>query len=701
MGFTYKTLSSNDTTLTSYISNKLWEVENPVLSENGIRFYVGENLPINIDNPFNPNIDSVSTNGEYRRLLYDSIRHLYYENYTSGSLTGQFFESSSLFNYEQSTLTSGSMLSSFKNIPTQTGSIGTPIYDETPFDADRGGKILIISIDQNLHGSGLIPTTVYISGSTYYLRDDGEGNIFDFRSFDDFVKYGNDPNEGIYSIDRYLGSISGEPGFKYVGNVFYSQGLIIITDEDYLCILGLPPTTLNDYFTFHNLEPSKSLDIIANDFSDCGELTLESFISYSIDGYTFPDFNYNGGIIDIIPTQASLIPGEYKIGYTIENTLNLTSNTASVNLTITSEPLQIIDIISSSVCFDDPSIVPVTFSINQGVPYYSYSLDEGDTYIGVNELFNVTISGSVTASSNNIIYVKDYLGEIVTQSFSSWYPEVLATINIQKLPCTSTSNDGKIFVDNDQTAVSASINGISQALPSTFTGIPTGSIEIELTSSFGCTTSSFIDVGVYPPLTASVTQSNPSCIGSNDGSIIINLTNVIDTLKVDLTNTYAAIPLSDFPNNSVTAFNLETGSYLLEVYSQDPDECQYFSQSFNITDPQIISFSVTASYINSCSNQALFNDITGGNPPYTYFALTQSPSSQKVTSSVSLFEIITGTDNDDVITGSFSLNLNTLNGGNYITYIIDNNGCQSPTSSLSTFSRQFIYSGSICEIEKE
>ncbi len=27
--------------------------------------------------------------------------------------------------------------------------------------------------------------------------------------------------------------------------------------------------------------------------------------------------------------------------------------------------------------------VPVTFSIDYGVPYYSYSLDEGNTYLGI------------------------------------------------------------------------------------------------------------------------------------------------------------------------------------------------------------------------------------------------------------------------------------------------------------------------------
>jgi hypothetical protein len=38
------------------------------------------------------------------------------------------------------------------------------------------GKVVIISIDQNIYGSGLSPNSVFISGSTYYLRDDGEGN---------------------------------------------------------------------------------------------------------------------------------------------------------------------------------------------------------------------------------------------------------------------------------------------------------------------------------------------------------------------------------------------------------------------------------------------------------------------------------------------------------------------------------------------
>jgi len=675
MSFSYKTLNSNDITLTSHITNKFWEVKNSTLSENGVTIYIGENLPINIDNPFNPIDDIKTSNEEYRRLIFDSIKHLYYKNYISGSLTGSFFQSSSYFNYEQSTLTSGTL----RELANNTGSANISyapnnqyggsttiydnisLYDVATFDPDRGNRIVIISIDQNIFGSGLSPNSVFISSSNYYLHDDGEGNFFDY-----------------YTQDNYLNPISS----SLVGNIFYSHGLIVITNENYLCVFGAPPTAINDYYSYYNLNLTKSLEVLNNDYTDCGILLPETFTTHSLEGYTFPSFTYNDGTLSIPPIQPNLIPGEYKIGYTIENNLGLISNTASINLNITSEPLQIINIISSSVCFNDTSSVPVTFSIDYGVPYYSYSLDEGNTYLGINDLFNVIISGSITASNNNIIYVKDYLGEITTQTFSSWYPEVLASIIIQKPPCSDISTDGKIFINNDQTAISASINGVSQALPALFTGIPTGSIIVGLTSSFGCTTSSIVEVDIYPQLIANITQSNISCNGLTNGFLRVNFTNVIDNLKVTLLDPtssiiYNNIPLSNFPNNSVTASNLSTGSYNLIVSSSIIDQCQIYSNVFNITEPTTISYNISASYIDTCSNQILFNDITGGTPPYTYIAI-ESGSNQIYSSNTTIVD------------------LESLNGGTYISYVIDNNACQSYTSSLEIFSRQFIYSGSEC-----
>ena len=100
MSFSYKTLNSTDITLTSYIANKQWEVNNSSLSSNGITVYMGENIPLTTTTPFHPINDVQTANEEYRRLIYQSVKHLYYQNYISGSSIGQFFNSSSYFNYK-------------------------------------------------------------------------------------------------------------------------------------------------------------------------------------------------------------------------------------------------------------------------------------------------------------------------------------------------------------------------------------------------------------------------------------------------------------------------------------------------------------------------------------------------------------------------------------------------------------------------
>lgn len=668
MSFSYKTLNSTDITLTSYIANKQWEVNNSAFSQNGITIYMGENVPINRNSPFNIIDDTQTSNGEYRRLIYESIKHLYYENYTSGSLNGQFFQSSSYFNYEQSTLVSGTI----RNIPTITGSILNPsnasvfngalydvassLYDEVAFDPDKGSKIVVISIDKNIYGSGLSPNSVIISGSTYNLQDDGEGNMLDTLATSSL----------------------------YIGNVFYSQGLIVITNQDYLCVLGTPPTAVNDYSSYLNTTPLTNLDILGNDFVDCGYLDYTSFLPNTIPGYIFPNYTQDNGIIAITPDQTSVIPGDYKLGYTISTTSGMRSNTGSINLIITSEPLQITNVISSSNCWGTASNSPVTFSINYGVPYYSYSLDNGTSYTGSNNLFNVVVSGSVLSSNNNTIYVKDYLQNIVTQSFSAWYPPVTYTTTIVKSPCSNTSTDGIVTISSTGlTGTSVNIDNTGwYTLPKSYNNLSTGSHNIVVSDINNCITSSTIILTPYTQLTASMALNNISCYGGSNGNLSVAFTNVIDNLYVTLLDPtssaiYNNIPLSSFANNTVTASNLLTGSYNLNLISTGSNECQSYSDTLNLTSPTKVTFTTTASFIDSCSNALIFNAI-GGTPPYTYFAID--------TGSGVTFS-----------SDSSSFLLNTLIGSTYDLIVVDNNGCSVTGSSpLTVFGRNYIYSGSNC-----
>lgn len=668
MSFSYKTLNSNDITLTSYIANKQWEVNNSTLSQNGITIYMGENLPINQLNPFDPINDSETSNDEYRRLIFNSIKNLYYQNYTSGSLTGKFFQSSPFINYEQSTLTSGSMLSAYRNIPTITGSsalgirptvfdtnlydISSSIYDTTGYDPDKGSKITVISIDQNVFGSGLHPNTILISGSTYNIQDDGEGNLIDVNTS------------------------------TYVGNVFYSQGLIVITNQFYLCILGAPPISVNDYYSYSNTNVLQTLEILSNDFADCGAIDPTSVEIY---GDNFPDYTINNGIITITPNQTSLIPGDYQLLYTVGNYDGIRSNTSSINLKVTSLPLEITNIVIDSLCYGATGSLEVSFDVNYGVPYYSYSLDGGASYTGSNDLFNTTFTGFISASSNNVIYVKDSTETIYSASFSSWYKPVSYTTSIVKNPCSPTSNDGQILVEAGETgtAVQARISGSGfyVNLPRTFTGLPTGSITIQARNINECITSSVVILEAYTALTASVTQSNVSCYSGIDGSLSIAFTNVTDTLLVNLLGPtgsyiYNNVLLSSFPNNTITASNLTTGSYTLNVTASGNLQCQSYSNNFTITSPTTLTFTVTASYINSCSNAILFN-ATGGTPPYRYFASNTTVG-------------ITYESDTNLI------ELNNLNDGGYSAFVVDSNACGSSTSAVKVYGRKYVLTGSFC-----
>lgn len=673
MSFSYKTLNSTDITLTSYIANKQWEVNNSALSSKGITVYIGENIPITTTNPFTPASEIQTSNEEYRRLVYKSIKHLYYQNYISGSLTGQFFNSSSYFNYEQSTLVSGTI----RNLTTTTGSNINPnqktyyddisrwdvvssLYDTDTLDPHAGSRIAVISIDKNIYGSGLSPNSVYISGSTYLIQDDGEGNMID-------------------TLDS-----------TYIGNVFYSQGLIVVTNQDYLCIFGVAPTTIDNSYSYISTTAIPSLDVLTNDFTDCGTVDYTSFIASVSPGYSFPNYTQVGGIITITPDQSSVIPGNYKLNYTIANNSGIRSNTSSINLTITSQSLSISNIISSSTCYGTSSIRPVTYSINYGVPYYSYSLDGGASYTGSNSLTTLTVSGSILSSTSSKVYAKDYYGTVVTASFSSWYPIPFAiTYQNTLFPLCGPTGSTTIQINSGSSAVSASVNGGAyKALPNTFTNATTSST-ILYQDAYGCVVSSTFNLGYIAPITSSFSTSSISCYGYANGTATFNFINAVQGqyyqyFASDYINSpapaYAGFLPSLVNNTSSISFPSlnAAASYTMSVYPTTANTCsiQSYYKEFTVTQPTQLTLSVTASYQDSCSN-AISYSLAGGTPPYTFRATD--------TGSLATYS----TDTSPLI-------LPDLNGSTYSFIAIDANGCTLNGTLLIVYGRSYFYSGSNC-----
>jgi len=126
---------------------------------------------------------SFNTNGE-DFLVYKLAKQLYYNLYLTGSLNN----SASYWNDNlQSTAASGTFDNDYRYFP-------NVINDQ----------ITIMAIPRTIFGENISRKSLRISGTTYNLVDDGNGNIIDAG------------NNNVH-----------------VGNILYAQGIIVITNQDY------------------------------------------------------------------------------------------------------------------------------------------------------------------------------------------------------------------------------------------------------------------------------------------------------------------------------------------------------------------------------------------------------------------------------------------------------------------------------------
>ena len=194
----YKQFLAADITVIPFEVNKSFSYKGVELKSSDVE--IERYLGLNTSSLFNPATDPTTGGNslQYQRLVYDSIKELYYSNYLSSSygspattqslvpgnnVEGNVFvgptdSSGRYFNYNQTTLTFE------KFFPTGADDI-----------------IGVISIPSRLYGNYIQPKSFVWSGVSGSIYDDGEGNL-------------------IYSS-------SGE----ICGQIFYPHGIAIITSD--------------------------------------------------------------------------------------------------------------------------------------------------------------------------------------------------------------------------------------------------------------------------------------------------------------------------------------------------------------------------------------------------------------------------------------------------------------------------------------
>jgi hypothetical protein len=283
----FKKLNKSDVTVVPYHANKQWKLPFDIFPTN--RDYLVIYKGTNLTGQFSPDTDPV-TAGQYERLVYAQINQLFYQTYSSSLNTSSL--ANSLY-YE----------SASESRP--TGSYF--VYNENPnlikkFPTGSNDGIRVLAFNQDIYGNKILPNHFVLSSSAYYVTDDGYGNLFDTKTTK-----------------------------THIGNIFYPQGIAVITTQSYQTMFPLPPLAVNDTQTFSN-SASKQFTPLLNDISIArgGIQIVNSSIALSGSATDLSKWSVNGsGVVTLTTT----VPGTYDIYYTFDvhyNEGDITSNQARI-----------------------------------------------------------------------------------------------------------------------------------------------------------------------------------------------------------------------------------------------------------------------------------------------------------------------------------------------------------------------------------
>lgn len=219
----FKRVNPADQFQDKIIANKRWTgtYSSYPYSDDYIKVYTGQNIQ---DTWTSSSIQSQSV---YYQLEYNTINQLFYQDYTTG------------LNTQQRTAFSNN----YENISSTRATASYFIYNENPFyytefPTNPNDTIKTLYIDKDVYGNRIFPGSLILSSSNYYILDDGNGNLYDWK----YVLSGSNlyyispsgSNNYAYVDYNYIQEYIAASGSAFfVGNIFYSFGLSVITSQYY------------------------------------------------------------------------------------------------------------------------------------------------------------------------------------------------------------------------------------------------------------------------------------------------------------------------------------------------------------------------------------------------------------------------------------------------------------------------------------
>jgi len=287
----FKKLKSSDVITVPVVANKQWNFNYCPIPQSDP--YVKVCNGIYKTGTFVPGEEYI-TEGQYDRLTYDQINQLFYHKYTNKLNTSSL--ASSIY-YESAS--SNRPTSSYFNFNNDPGFVNN-------FPTTYGSTIKVVYVSTQIYGQRILPYSFQMTSSLYNFIDDGKGNVYDSSS--------------------------------HVGNIFYPEGIFVITNPSYQDIFPLPPVAFDETY-----------NIIRSNYGNPVTLSISPLANDDLRGNTLVNQSIQlfGGDIQFFSTGSNntvsmsfegLGVGTYQTFYTFQVTgsycNSLVSNTGSIIINV-------------------------------------------------------------------------------------------------------------------------------------------------------------------------------------------------------------------------------------------------------------------------------------------------------------------------------------------------------------------------------